>query len=53
MARLYREARRGEIELSEAKSLVWILKTLSSLIADHDIEQRLEVFEKTDNEKRF
>jgi len=45
MARLYREARREEIDLSRAKGLVWILKELSGLIRDSELEKRIEELE--------
>jgi hypothetical protein len=45
MARLYREARRGETDISEVKGLVWILKTLSGLITESNLEKRIEVLE--------
>lgn len=45
IARLYREARREEIDLSRAKGLVWILEELSGLIRDSDLEKRVEKLE--------
>ena len=45
LARIYRAARRGEMDLVEAKSFAWILKTLSSMISDSELEKRLAVLE--------
>ena len=45
IAKLYREVRRGETSSTEAGKLVWMLNTLANLIADHDIEARLEALE--------
>ena len=45
MQKLYRRARREEMDLDRAKSLIYILKQISSLIMDSDIERRLEALE--------
>ena len=45
MQRLYRLARREELDLDRAKSLVHILKTISSLIMENDFDKRLEALE--------
>lgn len=45
MQRLYRLARREEIGLDRAKTLVAILKTISSLIMENDFDIRLEALE--------
>ena len=45
MQKLYRLARREEIDLDRAKSLVHILKTISSLIMENDFDKRLEALE--------
>jgi hypothetical protein len=45
LARIYRKARRGEMDLSDAKGFAWILKTLSSMISDSDLERRLAALE--------
>lgn len=44
--RTYIAARNGEISTTEAGKFVWILSTLANLIADHDIEARLEKLER-------
>ena len=45
MQKLYRFARREEMSLDRAKSLVHILKQISSLIMDSDLEKRIEAIE--------
>ena len=45
MARLYREARRHEIDLAECKGLVWVLKNISSLVVEGDLERRITELE--------
>ena len=45
MQTLYRKARREEMDLSDVKSLIWILKNISSLIAEGDLEKRIEKLE--------
>ena len=45
MQKLYRLARREEMGLDRAKSLVHILKTISSLIMENDFDRRLEALE--------
>lgn len=51
MARVYREARQGSIATSEATKLCYILGQMSALIRDHEIERRVEMLEKAQNEK--
>lgn len=43
--RLYIDARNNEISSSEASKFVWIISTLSNLIADAELEQRVERLE--------
>ena len=45
MQTLYRKARREEMDLGDVKSLIWILKNISSLIAEGDLEKRIEKLE--------
>ena len=45
-ARLYIEIRNGKLASSEASRLVYLLSTLANLIADSDLETRLEKLEK-------
>lgn len=45
IAKLYREVRRGELLSTEAGKLVWMLNILANLIADHDLEARLDALE--------
>jgi hypothetical protein len=44
--RLYIGARNGELSSAEAGKLVWMISTLANLIADHDLEARLERLER-------
>jgi hypothetical protein len=44
--RLYIAARNGELSSAEAGKLVWVISTLANLIADHDLETRLERLER-------
>jgi hypothetical protein len=44
--KLYVEVRNGKLASSEATRLVWLLSTLANLIADVDLETRLERVEK-------
>ena len=43
--RIYRKARQGEISLQDAKGYAWMLKQLSGIIAESEIEKRLEILE--------
>lgn len=45
IAKLYREVRRGELASTEAARLVWMLNTLANMIADHELEARVEALE--------
>ena len=51
LSKIYREARQGDLDLAEAKSLTWILKTLSGLLSDVDFEQRLQALEELDAQR--
>ena len=46
MRRSYIAARNSEMSISDAGKFVWMLSTLANLIADHDIEDRLEALER-------
>ena len=39
--RVYRRARNNEIPLSDAKAFCWMLKQLSGMLTESDIEKRL------------
>ena len=45
MARVYRAARMGRLDLGDAKSLTYILVSLGALIRDSDLEQRIAQLE--------
>ena len=45
IARIYREARRGEIPVDKASKLVNMLQIQSRLIVDHELESRVEQLE--------
>ena len=45
MQTLYRKMRREEMGLDRGKSLVYVLKTISGLISDSELEKRIEVLE--------
>jgi len=45
LARLYRHARTGRIETSEATRLTYILATLAKIIEVSDLEKRIEKLE--------
>lgn len=45
IGKVYREARSGTIDPTEATKFVWILKELSGIIKIHDFEERLLALE--------
>ena len=45
LGRVYRQARRGEMDMAEAKSLVYCLRELRCALEAGDIERRLEELE--------
>lgn len=45
LARLYIEARRGEIETSTATRLAYMLTSLANMIRDSEMEKRIEALE--------
>lgn len=45
MRRVYRQARRNDIEIGYAKSLIYILSQLVAVNRDTDIEKRIEQLE--------
>ncbi len=51
MARVYREARMGLLKTSEATRLIYILAQMSTLIRDHELEQRITALEKQQDER--
>ena len=47
MATVYRGMRGGAIETSDGSRLVYTLSAIAKLMMEHDIEQRLELLERT------
>jgi hypothetical protein len=45
LAKLYIEARRGEIETGTATRLAYMLTSLANMIRDSELEKRIEVLE--------
>lgn len=45
LAKLYVEARRGEIEPSDATRLAYLLTSLANMIRDSEMEERIEALE--------
>ena len=45
LAKVYRHARRGEMDMTEAKSLTYVLRELRSCLEAGDIERRLDQLE--------
>ena len=43
--RVYREARNGRLDMKDARGICWMLKELSFMIRETDLEQRLEALE--------
>ncbi len=53
LARVYREARRGQIELSDATRLAFILREIRISLESSDIEKRLDALEAIDPPPRL
>ncbi len=47
LGRVYREARRGSLDLGEATRLAYILREIRCALEASDIERRIEVLEAT------
>ena len=45
LARLYGEARRGELPVNDAAKLGWLLQTLVGVIRDSELEERIQKLE--------
>lgn len=45
LARLYRDARRGKVALSDATRLAYLLQVMGRMIVDHEFEKRIESLE--------
>jgi len=52
MQYIYRAMRKGEIDLGDGKSFIWVLKQISGLISEGDLEARIEKLEKLATEKQ-
>ncbi len=51
LGRVYRKARRGEMDLGDAKSLVYCLREIRCALEAGDVERRLEALEALDAAK--
>jgi len=50
MAKVYREARSGVIDVQDSTKLVWVLQAIGKVIESSDLEKRIEILEsKHDN----
>jgi hypothetical protein len=45
MAKLYREARSGVIDVQDSTKLVWVLQAVAKVIEGSDLEKRIEILE--------
>ncbi|MCK9622251.1 MAG: hypothetical protein M0R47_17145 [Methylobacter sp.] len=45
MAKVYREARSGMVDVQDATKLTWMLQAVSKVIEGSDLEKRIEVLE--------
>jgi hypothetical protein len=45
MARCYREARTGLVDVQDGTKLVWMLQAIGKVIEGSDLEKRIEVLE--------
>ncbi len=45
LQKIYRLARREQMPMEKAKGLTWILKTLSSMLVEHELEKRIAELE--------
>jgi hypothetical protein len=50
VARIFREARGGHIDIHEATKLTWILSSLATIIKTSEFELRLEAIEQASNQ---
>lgn len=46
MAKVYREARSGLVDVQDATKLTWCLQAVSKVIEGSDLEKRIEALEK-------
>ncbi len=52
IARVYRQARRGQLDTSEGTNLVYMLRVLLTAIETSDVEQRLDALERVETGPR-
>ena len=52
MAKLYRAAKRGDIDVADASKLGNMLRVLFSMISEGDLEKRIEALEEAQNGHR-
>ncbi|MDO9422858.1 MAG: hypothetical protein Q7T40_01530 [Methylobacter sp.] len=45
MAKVYREARSGVVEVQDGTKLVWMLQAVAKVIEGSDLEKRIELLE--------
>jgi phage-related protein len=45
MAKVYREARSGVVEVVDGTKLVWMLQAVGKVIESSDLEKRIEILE--------
>ena len=45
MAKLYREARSGVLDVQDSTKLVWVLQAVAKVIEGSDLENRIEILE--------
>lgn len=50
MAKVYREARSGVLEVTDASKLTYMLGTIGKIIEGSDLEKRIEALEEVKNE---
>jgi hypothetical protein len=45
MAKIYREARSGILDVQDSTKLVWVLQAVGKVIESSDLEKRIEILE--------
>jgi hypothetical protein len=45
MAKVYREARSGILDVQDSTKLVWVLQAVGKVIESSDLEKRIEILE--------
>lgn len=49
-AKIYKEVRRGQLDINDGRGLTWMLNIIGGLIRDNDLEERIKVLEEAKNE---